>query len=134
MADVSARVQVWSGGLEAVPDNPVHPTAAHVANSAHRVDLSRHRASALAPERVAASDLIFVMDVGQLVAFRKRFPPDRDKVFLLTCLAPELPLEIDDPIDGDEAVFHACFDHISRAVRPIARTLTPRVLDDWRAP
>jgi len=42
----------------------------------------------------------------------------------LTSLAPDTPLEVRDPVDGDESVFHACFDHITRAVRPLAGVLT----------
>jgi protein-tyrosine phosphatase len=115
-------VAVSSAGLGAVPGNPAHPTALRTA-TARDVDLSGHHASTVAPDRVAASDVIFVMDIPQIVAMRQRFPDARGRTFLLTCLAPELPLEIDDPYNGDEAAFNVCYEHISRAVRPIVRTL-----------
>ena len=116
-------VSVVSAGLEAVPGNRTHPTALLTA-TARSVDLSRHHASPIVPDRVAASDVIFVMDIPQVVAMRKRFPDARGKTCLLTCLAPEVPLEIADPVNGDEAAFRVCYDHISRAVRPIVHTLS----------
>ena len=116
------RVSVMSAGLAAVPGRPPHPTAVLIA-TARSVDLSDHAASPLAVETVAASDVIFVMDVPQLLAMHDRFPEARDRTFLLTSLASGAPLEIADPVDGDESRFQICFDHISTAVRPIVHTL-----------
>jgi len=111
-------VRISSGGLAAVAGKPAHPTALQLA-TARSVDLSRHAASPIAQETVAESDVIFVMDIPQLVTMRQRFPEARSKTFLLTCLAADAPLEIRDPVDGDESRFEACFDHISHAVSPI---------------
>ena len=116
------RPSVLSAGLAAVPGRPPHPTAALIATT-QRVDLSTHAASALAADVVASSDIIFVMDVAQLVALHERFPAARGRAFLLTSLAADAPLEITDPVDGDEARFRSCFEHIARAVRPIVQTL-----------
>ena len=116
------RVSIASAGLEATPGRPPHPFALRQA-AERRVDLSAHASSRIERERVAASDVIFVMDIQQLLALRQRFPGARHKTFLLTSLAPETPLEIRDPVNGDESVFHACFDHITRAVRPVAGVL-----------
>ena len=66
------------------------------------------------------------MDVQQLATMRARFPDARAKTFLLTALAPGTPLEIRDPVNGDESRFQACFEHIVRAVQPIVRTLSDR--------
>jgi protein-tyrosine-phosphatase len=117
------RVSIASAGLEAMPGRPPHPTALRTA-AERRVDMSSHSASRLDPATVAASDVIFVMEIPQLLALRRRFPEARDKTFLLSCLAPETPLEIRDPVDGDESVFQACFDHITRAVRPVVGALS----------
>jgi protein-tyrosine-phosphatase len=116
------RVSIASAGLEATPGQPPHPRALRQA-AERRIDLSAHAASRIERERVAASDVIFVMDIQQLLALRQRFPEARRKTFLLTSLAPETPMEIRDPVNGDESVFHACFDHITRAVRPLAGVL-----------
>ena len=116
-------VSIASAGLEATPGRPPHPTAL-VTAAARRVDLSSHAASRLDPALVAKSDVIFVMEIPQLLALRQRFPEARAKTFLLSCLAPETPLEIRDPVDGDESVFQACFDHITRAVGPVVGALS----------
>ena len=118
-----APVSIASAGLEAMPGRPPHPTALATA-AARRVDLSSHAASRLEPALVAKSDVIFVMEIPQLLALRRRFPEARAKTFLLSCLAPETPLEIRDPVDGNESVFEACFDHITRAVRPVIGVLS----------
>jgi glycosyltransferase involved in cell wall biosynthesis/protein-tyrosine-phosphatase len=118
-----AQVTVASGGLEAVSGRPPHATAVATA-TALGVDLADHVAAPVTPERVAASDVIFVMDVLQLLSMRQRFPDARAKTFLLTCLAPEASMEIIDPVDGDESVVRACYDHISKAVGPIVNVLT----------
>ena len=117
-----APVRIASAGLEAMPGRPPHPTALRTA-AAHRVDLSSHAASRLDRRTVAGSDVIFVMDIAQLLDLRQRFPEARRKTFLLSSLAPETPLEVRDPIDGDDSVFQACYDHIIRAVRPMVGVL-----------
>ena len=116
------RISVTSAGLDAVPGRPPHPTAAQIATT-RSVDLSDHAASPLAADTVAESDVIFVMDVPQLVAMHDRFPAARGRTFLLTSLASDAPLEIADPVDGDESMFRVCYDHISSAVRPIVHML-----------
>jgi glycosyltransferase involved in cell wall biosynthesis/protein-tyrosine-phosphatase len=118
----SASVTVASAGLGAVSGRPAHPTAVDTA-SPHRVDLGGHAACAVTPELVAASDLIFVMEIPQLLEVRRRFPAAYSRTFLLTCLAPGTPLEIHDPIDQDEPVFRACFDDIRRAADAIVDCL-----------
>jgi len=118
-----APVSIASAGLEAMPGRPPHPTALATA-AARRVDLSSHAASRLELALVAKSDVIFVMEIPQLLALRRRFPEARAKTFLLSCLAPDTPLEIRDPVDGNESVFEACFDHITRAVHPVIGVLS----------
>lgn len=118
-----ASVSIASAGLEAMPGRPPHPTALRMAGS-RRIDLSSHSASRLDSAAVATSDVIFVMDVPQLLMLRQRFPEARAKTFLLSSLAPETALEIHDPVDGDDPVFEACFDHITRAVDPVIGALS----------
>ncbi len=116
------HISVSSAGLGATPGTPPPPTALRVA-ARLRVDLGQHAAAALTAEAVAASDVVFVMDLDQLRVIASRFPEAREKAFLLTSLAPEAALEVRDPFGGDEAAFQACYDHISRSVRPIVRLL-----------
>lgn len=116
-------IAVRSGGLAAIAGKPSHPRAV-VAASKQRIDLTGHHAAPLDEQVVNASDVIFVMEVPHLIAIRRRFPSAEQKTFLLTCLASDTPLEIQDPYDGDASRFDACFDHIVRAVDPIVRTLS----------
>src|SRR5205823_1015469 len=115
-------IEIRSAGLGAVEGNPSHPIAIRLAAS-RGVDLGSHAASPVDGESIAESDVVFVMDISQLVTMRRRFPEARHKTFLMTCLADYTPLEVRDPVDGDDPIFQACFDHISQAVRPIADTL-----------
>jgi protein-tyrosine-phosphatase len=87
------------------------------------LDMSGHTASRLSEELVENADVIFAADLVQLTAINRQFPQARAKTFLLSCLAPATPLEVRDPIDGDERVFASCFIHILDAVHPIARAL-----------
>jgi glycosyltransferase involved in cell wall biosynthesis/protein-tyrosine-phosphatase len=119
----TGSVSVASAGLEAVAGRPAHATAIELAN-ARRVDLGGHAAARVTRELVARSDLIFVMDIRQLVTFRKRYPEAGQRTFLLTCLAPGTPLEIADPVGGTEVMFHRCFEHITRATSPLIREFT----------
>ena len=118
----STRVEVLSAGVDAQPGREAHPHALQLASALH-VDLTRHAASRLSDEFIDKADVIFAADLLQLTAIRRRFPRGREKAFLLACLAPQTPLEVRDPIDGDEGVFAQCFIHILDAIHPIARTL-----------
>jgi protein-tyrosine-phosphatase len=113
---------ISSAGLYAIPGNPAHENAL-LAAMPRSIDLRGHAASPLTRERVAASDLILVMDVWQVVELVRRFPEAREKTLLFTCLAPEVPLEIKDPVNGDRPVFEACFDHIARAAAPLVQSM-----------
>lgn len=115
-------VRIASAGLEATPGRPSHPTAQRIA-ARLRIDLSRHVATRLSLEGVQASDVVFVVDAPQFAALRARFPQARDKIFPLTCLIPSMPLEVADPINGDDQAFEVCFAHIIQAVDPIRRAL-----------
>jgi len=116
-------LSISSGGLGAVPGRSAHPAAILSARK-HGIDLSEHAAAAVTAEAVGAADVIFVMDVPQLAAVRRRFPEGRSKTFLLTGLAADTRLEILDPFDGDETVCDECFAHIACAVRPIVNLLS----------
>jgi protein-tyrosine-phosphatase len=120
--DAIGGVRFASAGVEATPGRPPHPIALRIA-ARHRVDLSRHAASRVSADEVRASDVVFAVDVTQFVTLRSRFPKARHKIFLLTSLAPTTPLEIADPIFGDDHAFEACFAHITQAVDPISRVI-----------
>jgi protein-tyrosine-phosphatase len=116
------QVTISSAGLEATPGTPPPPAAVLTA-ARFQVDVSDHVAARVTGEDVAASDVIFVMDVDQLRAIQRRFPQARGKAFLLALLAPASPLEVEDPFDQDASVFESCFAHISASVRPLVPLL-----------
>jgi protein-tyrosine-phosphatase len=118
----ATHVSVMSAGVDALPGRAAHPCALRHAEALH-VDMSRHAASRLSRELVDRADVIFAADLQQLTTICRRFPDARPKTFLLACLAPRTPLEVRDPIDGDDTVFATCFMHILDVVHPIARTL-----------
>lgn len=121
------RVRVMSAGVQATPGQPPHPMALRVA-ARMRVDLSQHSSTRVSADDIRSSDIVFAVDLVQLAALRVRFPDARRKMFLLTCLAPSTPLEIADPILGDERAFEVCFSHITRAVDHIRRVIAEPVL------
>jgi L-malate glycosyltransferase len=124
-AGAGERVSVRSAGIAARPGTRP-PAWALLAAARLDVDLGGHVSSAVTPESVATSDVIFVMDIAQLVELRRRFPESRGKAYLLTSLAPRSERGVRDPVDGDESAFHACYAHISDCVRPIARLIAVR--------
>ena len=111
-----------SAGLEATPGTPPPPAAILIA-ARFQVDVSDHVSARVTGEDVAASDVIFVMDVDQLRVVQRRFPQARGKAFLLASLAPTAPLEVSDPFDQEDSVFQSCFEHISTSIQPLVRLL-----------
>lgn len=75
---------------------------------------------------VRAADVVLVMEVSQLVVVGRRFRGARRKTFLLSSLAPDMPMEIPDPAGKDEAVVEACLDDIARALKPVIEIIGDR--------
>ena len=125
--DGGCPVRVVSRGLGARPGTPP-PTPATLAAAGFQVDLTTHVALPVSVGDVAASDVIFVMDVAQLRTMRRRYPAARRKTFLLTSLAPDWPLEVRDPYAQHDSVFQASYEHIAASVGPIVRLLSSRGL------
>lgn len=121
--DDGCPVRIVSRGLGARPGTPP-PTPATVAAAGFQVDLTTHVALPVSVGDVAASDVIFVMEVAQLRAMRRRYPAARRKTFLLTSLAPDWPLEVRDPYAQHDSVFQASYEHIAASVGPIVRLLS----------
>jgi glycosyltransferase involved in cell wall biosynthesis/protein-tyrosine-phosphatase len=115
-------IAILSAGMEADPGRRPDPGAVRTA-SLLGIDLRDHAATPITPEMVAAADVIFVMDIRQLVVIRRCFPQAYARTFLMTSLCPDGPLEIHDPFGGDAATFHHCYTHIVRAVAAIVRVI-----------
>jgi len=94
--------------------------------AALNIDLRGHSSVAVTATMVKTADVVLVMEVSQLIAMVRRFPRARGKIFLLACLAPEVPMEVEDPAGKDDAAVDACLDHIARALKPVIEIMTDR--------
>lgn len=113
---------IISAGVKVKPYRQAHPKLVSKGNSLG-FDFCAHTPVPLTPEMVAWADLIFAMEVEHLFLMRNRFSGVRRKTFLLSCLAPDVPIEIPDPGGKDDPVFETCFAHITRIVESVSRTL-----------
>jgi len=118
-------VSVRSAGLATVPGWRAHPRV--VARcQALNIDLRNHASVAVTETMVRAADVVLVLEVPQLVAVRRRFFRARRKSFVLTCLAPDAPMEVEDPAGKDEATVDACLGHITQALKPMIEIIIDR--------
>jgi protein-tyrosine-phosphatase len=90
------------------------------------IDLRGHSSVAVTNTMVETADVVLVMDLSQLVVVSRRFFRARRKTFLLSCLAPDVPMEVEDPAGKDEAAVDACLAHIAQALRPVIEIITDR--------
>jgi glycosyltransferase involved in cell wall biosynthesis/protein-tyrosine-phosphatase len=90
------------------------------------IDVTRHASVAVTSEMVRTADVVFVMEVAQLVVMTRRFPAARSKTFLLASLAPDVPRDIEDPAGKPDADVDACLDHVARALKPVIEVLARR--------
>jgi protein-tyrosine-phosphatase len=90
------------------------------------IDARSHASVAVTAGMMRAADVVFVMEVAHLVAVTRQFPTARRKTFLLTCLAPHVPMDIADPAGKPDAAVDACLDHVTRALEPIIDVLGRR--------
>ena len=90
------------------------------------IDIRSHRSVAVTAEMIKAADVVFVMEVAHLVAITRRFLSARCKTFLLACLAPDVPMDIEDPAGKPDPEVDACLDHIACAVKPVIDVLVGR--------
>lgn len=118
-------VSIRSAGLETVAGWRAHPWVIARCEDLN-IDLRGHSSVAVTETMVKTADVVLVMEVSQLVVVGRRFPGARRKTFLLSCLAPEVPMEIRDPAGKDEAKLDACLDHIARALKPVIEIIIDR--------
>jgi glycosyltransferase involved in cell wall biosynthesis/protein-tyrosine-phosphatase len=118
-------VSVRSAGLYTEAGWRAHPRVI-ARGEALNLDLSGHRAVPVTSALVAAADVVLVMDLVQLATVTRRFFRARRRTFLLTSLAPDVPLEIPDPAGRDDATVDACLDHVERALKPIIEIMAAR--------
>jgi protein-tyrosine phosphatase len=115
-------VAIQSAGLATEPGWQAHPRVIARCRELG-VDVTSHGSKAVTEAMVRAADVVLVMEIRQILAIIRRFPVVRRKTFLLTCLAPDVPIEIADPAGRDDASVDACLDHVVRAVTPMIDAL-----------
>lgn len=118
-------LSIRSAGLGTEPGWRAHPRVA-ARCQALNIDIRSHRSVAVTAELVKAADVVFVMEVSQLVAMTRRFFGARRKTFLLACLAPDVPMDIEDPAGKPDSEVDACVDHVARALEPLIDVLVQR--------
>ena len=120
-----ATLSIRSAGLATQPGWRAHPRVIDHCRALN-IDIRGHRSVAVTPALIRSADVIFVMEVAQLVVMTRRFLGARHKTFLLTSLAPDVPMDIEDPAGKPDADVDACVDHVARAVTPLTRVLARR--------
>jgi len=118
-------VSIASAGLATTPGWRAHPRV--IARCADLgIDLSGRSSVLVTETMMKAADVVLVMEVSQLVVVSRGFFRARWRTFLLTCLAPEVPMDIEDPVGKDDAAVEACLDHIARVLKPLVAAITER--------
>lgn len=118
-------LSVGSAGLHARAGRLADPRGVQAALE-RGIDLSGHRASFLANDVVAATDLVVIMDFANEAEFLARFPSARSRLRLLAAYDPDGPrrsLEIPDPYTGDANDVRRCYDEVARCVRGLEAAL-----------
>jgi protein-tyrosine-phosphatase len=118
-------ITIRSAGLGTVPGWPAHPRVV-TRCAALDIDVRGHASVAVTAAMIEAADVVFVMEVAQLSEVTRRFWLARRKTFLLTSLAPEVPMDIEDPAGKPDATVDACLDHVGRALKPLIDLLVRR--------
>jgi protein-tyrosine-phosphatase len=118
-------VRIHSAGLGTQPGWRAHPRVMARCDLLG-IDVRRHGSVAVTASMVRGADVVFVMEVAQLVEMTRRFPGARSKTFLLTCLAPDVPMDIEDPAGKPDPDVDACLDHVARALKPVIEILAAR--------
>lgn len=113
-------VGIHSAGVHARPGRPADSRAIEIAPE-FGVSLVEHRASALTPEAIQATDLIIVMDFLNEAELLSRYPSAAPRVRLMgEYLGSEGPggsLELPDPYMQDAAGVRACFVRLQQGIQ-----------------
>src|SRR5438132_4386120 len=117
------RVTIRSAGLATEPGWRPHPRVT-ARCAALDIDLNGQSSVPVTQTMLKAADVVLVMEVPQLIAAIRRFSRVRRRTFLLSSLAPDAPLEIEDPAGKEETAVDACLDHIARALKPVIAIMT----------
>jgi protein-tyrosine phosphatase len=112
-----------SAGLD-VTQSDRSPARAVESAAAYDIALSDHRPAAITAAMIERSDVVVVMEVGQLAQLRRQYPQYADRVVLLSLYAPDAEtggayrrLHITDPFGKSKGAFDDCYARIEAAMR-----------------
>jgi protein-tyrosine-phosphatase len=121
----SGSVTVASFGMLPRPGRAT-PAVGIMAAAAKGIDLRTHRSAHLSRAQAEAATVIFVFDDINRRAILDRYPDLRVPIFQIGDFAARPIGRIDDPIDGDHAVYAATYDAIEASVIALAELLKAR--------
>ncbi|MDP8244192.1 MAG: RpiB/LacA/LacB family sugar-phosphate isomerase [Candidatus Hinthialibacter antarcticus] len=118
---IDDAVEVVSSGVSAVDGMPASEGALQMC-AKREVSLDGFHSSLLTAEMAADADLLLVMEQYHREFIEEMFPQDADKVRLLgQFLYPDGPLEIPDPVGGDETLFESVTQMIEISIQNMMR-------------
>ena len=109
-------ITVRSAGLDAMTGHPADPFAVQLMQE-QGIDITGHRAQALASWMISEADIVVAMDLAQKHFIEQRYPTARGKVFRL-CESDngDINGDIPDPYRQGLAVFRQTCDLIVQGV------------------
>jgi protein-tyrosine-phosphatase len=118
----SGSVTVASFGMLPRPNRQT-PDVGIAAAEAKAIDLRAHRSAHLSRAQAEAATMIFVFDDINHRAILDRYPYLRVPILRLGDFAPRRIGNIEDPIDGDRALYAATYDAIETSIIALAGLL-----------
>ena len=129
LGDERGQVEASSAGVAAREGHPATPEAIAVA-AADGVDLGAHRSRRVTPALVRASDLVLVMESGQLGTVQALGADSKRTHVLSDWPEPGDPgLPVSDPFGASREAYEECW----RRIRHHVKRLVPRVREALRA-
>lgn len=133
LADPSPEsLRILSAGIHATAKNPSPKEAVSAARS-FGIALDDHEARCLTDELIDESDMIVVMEAGQVRQMEEIFPASRGRCFLLSLFSGERPgwgnyyhqFNIPDPYGKNEDQFVKCYEKINDCVKNMLNRIRP---------
>ena len=118
------NIIVQSAGLNTTSGKPADAGGIRTARK-YALDLSGHRTTQANHEKIAAADLILVMEPSHNLLLAREFPFAKSRSILLGAFALRkgYPLVIEDPYAKSDEVFDACFTQLDFAIHGLVDIL-----------
>jgi protein-tyrosine phosphatase len=96
------QFRVSSAGTWTMADQPVTTDALQIA-AKYELNLNLHKSRPVSKRILSTADLILVMEAGHQESLSHEFPAIRERIFLLSEAAGQIPFDIPDPYNSDES-------------------------------